>query len=345
MNDREVVPALKQLFHMTLLDLLKDKNPEERSILIKKLIHQAREEGKIYLTLESSINIKFYGQTLLHRAAWKNEPEMARALIEAKCDLNCQNSSGETPLNVAGYNNHIKIVAILIEAKCDLNRYGYQGHVLISAAFHNHKEIAQGLIESKCELNHRDKIGGYTALMWALYENHLTIAHQLIIAGANVNLPNDTGFFPFDYALQNKDLFTLGLLLTHDAQITKPQNFFSFLSTCDKNNNDYWICLSALQNQQKNLYETKLSDDKYLLLNKKTFQQISHTLSERKKHDERVYKLIKVNTGLPDVLNHMIHEYDSSFADQFRFFKKQNKKTRPCTDQNIGNKVACCLIC
>ncbi len=342
MNNREMVPALKKLFHMTLLGPMKGEKPEERSILIKKLIKRIKKEGQIYLTLESSIDAKSFGEPLLYKAAYRNDLEMVRVLIEEKCDLNCENTIGETPVVVAERYNHIKIVKILIEAKCDLNHQGTLSHALISAAFHNHKKIAQLLIEAKCELNHRDKFGDYTALSWAIIKNHLTIARQLIIAGANVNLAA-AGYFAFDYALQNKDLFTLALLLTHNAHITSPQNLFSFLSTCDKNNDDYWTCLGALHTQQKNLCEAKLSDDKYMLLNKKTFQQISHTLSERKKHDDRIYKLIKETTSLPNELNHMIHEYDSPFAEKFYFFKK-TKKAPPLTE-NIVNTTACCVIC
>merc|ERR1712195_235815 len=67
-------------------------------------------------------------KTPLHKAANKNNVEMAQLLLAAGADVNAKNKDGNTPLNYAANKKHCEMVDCLLSAGADPsadNRYGY----------------------------------------------------------------------------------------------------------------------------------------------------------------------------------------------------------------------------
>ncbi|MYF36737.1 MAG: hypothetical protein F4226_08165, partial [Synechococcus sp. SB0678_bin_12] len=62
------------------------------------------------------------GRTPLHRAAWSNQVEPVRALLDAGADTDARDNNGETPLHrAAGGSENPAVVKALLDAGADPN--------------------------------------------------------------------------------------------------------------------------------------------------------------------------------------------------------------------------------
>eukprot|EP00656_Telonema_subtile_P019973 TRINITY_DN2115_c0_g1_i2.p1 TRINITY_DN2115_c0_g1~~TRINITY_DN2115_c0_g1_i2.p1 ORF type:complete len:640 (+),score=192.42 TRINITY_DN2115_c0_g1_i2:1-1920(+) len=76
-----------------------------------------------------------YERTALHWAAEKNDPEVARLLLQAEADPNCKDKFGETALHRAVRMQSIDVVRMLVHKACaDTNAYDRNGRTPMSWA-------------------------------------------------------------------------------------------------------------------------------------------------------------------------------------------------------------------
>ena len=81
------------------------------------------EAVKQHIAAGTDINAKdaMSGSTPLITAATFDKKEIAKALIDAKADLNLKNNDGATALHVAAFFCRVEIAQLLLDAKADKN--------------------------------------------------------------------------------------------------------------------------------------------------------------------------------------------------------------------------------
>ncbi len=139
--------------------------------------------------VESRDQYNYY--TLLIKASFYGQLEIARLLLEYGAGVNEQNKDGNTPLRVAAERGHSEVVKLLLETnKVDINRPDNRDRTaLMFAARKGHLEVVKLLLETnKTDINKRDE-GGETALGDAVGFGHLKIVKLLLANGADANLP------------------------------------------------------------------------------------------------------------------------------------------------------------
>jgi uncharacterized protein len=175
----------------------------------------------------------------LHAAAAKGDAAEIKRLVAAGDDLNARDGHGRTPLMVAAHGRHIDAAKALIEAKADLNLLDvqaydvltiaavnddaemvrlaiasggnaravtspYKGTALIAAAHLGHAEVVSALIAGKAPLDHVNNLG-WTALIESIVlgnggARHVATLEALVKAGADVNLADRQGVRPLTLA-------------------------------------------------------------------------------------------------------------------------------------------------
>jgi hypothetical protein len=123
---------------------------------------------KVALLLKYGANInlkdKSRGYTAVIWAALKGKIECLKLLIDAKADLNLQDTNGLTAVMRAALNGEIKCLKLLIDAKADLNLQDTDGDTAVMwAARRGYIECLKLLIDAKADLNLQNK-NGKTAL-------------------------------------------------------------------------------------------------------------------------------------------------------------------------------------
>ena len=87
------------------------------------------------------------GSTLLHCAAWKGHPEVARLLLERGADITLQSENthyGGTPLHHAAHGNQRAVAELLIRHGADVNAPSGNGRTpLAETAAHNATAVAK----------------------------------------------------------------------------------------------------------------------------------------------------------------------------------------------------------
>ena len=115
-------------------------------------------------------------------ASSKGDPQIVRALIAGKADVNGCHSNGDTPLLRAAANGHLAIVRDLIAAGANLRGPPLRPQALAEAAANGHPEVVKALIDAKANVNAEVR-NGDTPLLRAAAGGHLEIARTLIAAG------------------------------------------------------------------------------------------------------------------------------------------------------------------
>lgn len=148
-------------------------------------------------------------ETPLLIATHQNDVAIAKLLIDAGADINQQDAIQDSPYLYAGAEGRTDILSYMLKnATPDyqrVNRFG--GNALIPAAEKGHLDTVKVLLaDGRENINHQNNYG-YTALIEAValrdgslvYQN---IVRELLNAGADANLADNSGRTALDYAQQ-----------------------------------------------------------------------------------------------------------------------------------------------
>ena len=126
------------------------------------------------------------GTTALHWAAYRDDVEMARLLVEAGADVAVKTRLGDlTPLFMAAKNGTVETIELLAEAGADINSTNANGTTpLMLAAASGKVDAVKVLFEHGAEVNAKDITNGQNALMFAAALGRADVVKLLALKGA-----------------------------------------------------------------------------------------------------------------------------------------------------------------
>jgi len=160
------------------------------------------------------------GMTALHWAAYLDDLEMAKLLVQAKANLMVTNRYGVAPLTLACQNGNAPMVELFLQGGADPNTTLRGGEtVLMTAARTGRTGPVQALLERGAAVDAKER-RGQTALMWAAAEGHAAVVELLIKARADFRavLP-DSGFTPLLFAAREGRADVVQALLKAGADV------------------------------------------------------------------------------------------------------------------------------
>jgi ankyrin repeat protein len=126
------------------------------------------------------------GMTALHWAAFHDDLEMAKLLIEAKANVEAETRvGGVTPLILASRNGSAPMIEALLAAGADPSKAASNGAgPLMAASTAGTVGAVRALLDGGADLHARETTNGQTALMFAAWENRADVIRLLIERGA-----------------------------------------------------------------------------------------------------------------------------------------------------------------
>lgn len=130
------------------------------------------------------------GNTALHWSAYRRNPAMVKALIEAGADTEVKTRIGSmTPLFMAAKTGDVKIIELLLRAGASANISNTNGTTALMLASGSGKISAINLLlEHGADVNARDVTNGQTALMFAAALNRDKSIKVLVEHGADLDV-------------------------------------------------------------------------------------------------------------------------------------------------------------
>lgn len=160
--------------------------------------------------------------TALHWAAYLDNLEAARLLIEQGGNVNAANRYGVTPLMLACGNGSAAMVELLLKAGADPNSALPEGETaLMTAARTGKLDAVKILLAHGADVNRTEGWRGQSALMWAAAEGHAPVVKALIEAGADLRARSKAGFTAFLFAVREGRLEAAQALLKAGADVNE----------------------------------------------------------------------------------------------------------------------------
>jgi ankyrin repeat protein len=146
----------------------------------------------------------------LLEAAYANDVEEARRLIEAGANVNAKDETVQSAYLIATseVGDDPRLLELTLEHGADVRSLdSFNGTGLIRAADRGYTTIVARLLETEVDVDHVNRLG-WTALLEAIIlgegdETHTEVVRLLVEAGADVNLADGQGVTPLAHAEQS----------------------------------------------------------------------------------------------------------------------------------------------
>jgi ankyrin repeat protein len=155
-------------------------------------------------------------------AAYENDVEEARRLVDAGADVNAKDETVQSAYLIATseVGDDPRLLELTLESGASLD--SYDGTGLIRAADRGYTKIVARLLETDIDVDHVNRLG-WTALLEAIILGggdaaHTEVVRQLVEAGADVNLADGQGVTPLAHAEQRKYAEMVSILRSAGAR-------------------------------------------------------------------------------------------------------------------------------
>ncbi len=158
-------------------------------------------------------------------AAFRDDTDEMRSLIEQGADANVSDRNGDTALHIASRYGNQPAVKILLPMIHDLNTGNEWGYTALHyAAKYDHIEILQWLISNGADANVSDR-NGDTALHIASDYGHQAAVKILLPMIHDLNTGNRWGYTALHYAAEYGHIEILQLLISNGADVKQQTAF------------------------------------------------------------------------------------------------------------------------
>ncbi|MDQ4008296.1 MAG: ankyrin repeat domain-containing protein [Actinomycetota bacterium] len=145
-------------------------------------------------------------ETRLVAAAWDNDVDRARRLVEAGADVNAQDESQQGAYLIAASEGYLRLLDLTLRHGANVRSLDrFDGTALIRAAERGHADIVGRLLQTSLKVDHVNNLG-WTALHEAIIlgdgtRPYVDTVRLLVAGGADVDLPSRRdGVRPFEHA-------------------------------------------------------------------------------------------------------------------------------------------------
>ncbi|XP_066940213.1 ankyrin repeat domain-containing protein 29-like isoform X2 [Macrobrachium rosenbergii] len=177
------------------------------------------------ITVGANVNManNDHGDAPITWSVYNQNLEVTRALLRAGANVNHKDFDGDSPLNMASEpTKSTEIFKLLIQSGANVDDQDNDGwSALILAASHGKLDRVRLLLRANPNPNLKTGYHGDTALHWAIFRGYNEIVRELIVAGADLNTPNNRGVTPLSLAAKNNFPNEARLLLSAGAEIDR----------------------------------------------------------------------------------------------------------------------------
>ncbi|MCY4029602.1 MAG: ankyrin repeat domain-containing protein [Acidobacteria bacterium] len=159
------------------------------------------------------------GTTALHWAVYRDDAELAGALLDAGADPDVVNRNGATPLGLACAGAGARLVTVLLDAGADPGLAPRGEAPLLTCAHTGAVAAVRALLSRGADIDAADTWRGQTPLMWAAAENHVPVMNVLLEGGAAVDAASTGGFTALMFAVRQDARDAARLLLAAGADL------------------------------------------------------------------------------------------------------------------------------
>eukprot|EP00746_Dinoflagellata_sp_MGD_P157556 gnl/MRDRNA2_/MRDRNA2_86241_c0_seq2.p1 gnl/MRDRNA2_/MRDRNA2_86241_c0~~gnl/MRDRNA2_/MRDRNA2_86241_c0_seq2.p1 ORF type:complete len:1062 (+),score=182.69 gnl/MRDRNA2_/MRDRNA2_86241_c0_seq2:204-3389(+) len=231
----EVVPLINSIGRDAARDLCRWQDPQGWTAMHHAVLLGDMKSVDILVAVDPMLDSRdSNGNTVLHLAAELGHLEIMRVLKEQAETLDPLNDIGETPLHLACHAGEMASVVSLLSpnenmdvADADvldnlgrtiLMRSCCSGNlVLVNLILQNMKGNNASLGFKPIKVNAIDKAGCH-ALIHAARHGHWHLIPSLVLAGANIHLPDKDGFTPLHWAAYEDENTTCAALIDMSAE-------------------------------------------------------------------------------------------------------------------------------
>ncbi|HEX3880200.1 MAG TPA: ankyrin repeat domain-containing protein [Bryobacteraceae bacterium] len=161
------------------------------------------------------------GTTALHWAAYVDDVELAKMLLDAGAKPAAVNRYGMTVLAQACTNGDGPMVQLLLEHGADPNQALPGGETPLMTASRTGKAAAVRALLAKDAQVEAKEAHGQTAMVWAATEGNVEAAQELIKFGANFKIRLNSGMTPLLLAVREGKMEMVRLLLKAGADVNE----------------------------------------------------------------------------------------------------------------------------